>query len=257
MSDGSTSHWRVVREHKSGFLTVRLVEREVSGMVQTGYFKYASPAKQEKYIGPLVANELLGHRLGTLLGLPMAQTEIAEVRGRLGVVSVQHDARRLYKWSDLDEAVRLAAMERFADPDRLLKTFVFDAWICNIDRSGKNIIVYEQEDGLLDYYLIDHELALLGALRFENKAWDSHYWEDIRRYTRGYHPALLPYATDYERLQPFVEEIAAMDADVIKALIDTCPARVLQSRDRALVEKLLLRRQRKLARIVKRCVAGG
>ncbi|MCY0874723.1 MAG: hypothetical protein OWT28_00335 [Firmicutes bacterium] len=250
----SSSRWRVVKSYKGGFVSVYLVKREVAGETQTGYFKYASPATQEKHLGPLIANELLGYRFGCLLDLPMAQTEIATVRGRLGVVSVQGEGNGLRTWADVAKDVRKEIERRLVEPERLLKTFVFDTWICNIDRSGKNIIVYEKDNGVLDYYLIDHELALLGALRFENKTYDAHHWDNIRRYTRGYHPALLPYATDYQRLQPFVEEIQSLDVSTIRAVLDDCPTQVWTRKDRVLVEKLLVRRQRKLGKIVKRCV---
>lgn len=245
--------WRILREHKTGYLKVLKVERMGVNGREVGFFKYASPAKQAKYIGPLVANELIANRLGQLLHLPMARTELAHVKDRLGIVSVMHPGKGLQTWAELKEGIRKEVGRHLTDPRRLERTFVFDAWICNIDRSGKNIMVYKQGDRL-DFYLIDHELSLLGAVKFENKPWNAPYWDNIRRYTRGYHPALLSHATRYEPFEPHIAEIQRLDPGVIRSVIDSCPSAVLSEPDRALTEELLLLRQKKLAKIIARCV---
>lgn len=245
--------WQIVREHKTGYVQVFKVERTGVNGREVGFFKYASSAKQEKYIGPLAANELIANRLGLLLHLPMARTELAHVNDCLGIVSVRHPGKGLQTWADLKDGIRKEVDRHLAEPRRLDKTFVFDAWICNIDRSGKNIMVYKRGERL-DFYLIDHELSLLGAVKFENKPWDAPYWDNIRRYTRGYHPALLPHATRYEPFEPHIAEIQRLHPAAIRSVIDSCPNLVLSEQDRALTERLLLLRQKKLAKIIARCV---
>lgn len=248
------SSWTVLKCDPKGFLTISQVERYVNGRKEVGFFKYATRAKQQKFIGPLIADELVGNRLATILNLPVARTELATIRGHVGIVSLKHPGQKLRRWNQLGKHIHSHIRTHIADSNRLYKTFVFDVWICNIDRNGKNIMTYRR--GLTyDFYLIDHELSLLGALRFENKPWYSDYWNHIRRYTRGYNPALLPYITDYKQVAPYVRQIQHIRPETIRDAINRCPHYLLSKQDRTVMEKILFHRQRNLHRIVARCIA--
>lgn len=257
MSDISVmqADWEIIEEKKDRYVSVYQVGRIVNGEKEVAFFKFTTPTKQKKYIGPLAANEWIANRLGTLLQIPVAKTEFAVIDGHLGVVSYQHPSPYIKSWNKFNKEMSTEIEQMIVNWKRLFKTFVFDAWICNIDRNGENILVYPEEEKF-NFYLIDHELCLLGAIRFENKSWDSKYWLNIRRYTRGYEPALLKFIKEYQELKPFVDEIWSICPTTISAVIDSCPEEILSSEEKETMMEFLLYRQRKLDSIIRKSMCN-
>lgn len=152
-----------------------------------GYFKFAFD-NQWYYSGPIAGNEWIAKRLADELKLPCAPLEPATVRYNdmdlRGIVSLPMARKRLFDWRTADDGIRLHPLERVRGAGRLVSTVAFDAWLANIDRgSGRNIILYEDDDGRCRWYLIDHAHALLGSPR----KWNSHkpddrYWRQIWRF---------------------------------------------------------------------------
>lgn len=243
--------WKVIKVYKREHLTIWKVQRHVHGKKEIGFFKFTKP-NHEKYIGPLVANELICNRLAKAIGLPVAKTTVTTINGRRGIISLKMSNNRLRRWDHVITPKNV--FNTVVSPRRLYKTLVFDIWICNIDRSGKNIMVYPTSQKY-DFYLIDHELALLGAIRYENKRWNSAYWDDVSKCTHGYHPVLLRYMKNYAVLAPYVRRIQNIQPETIRSVLNSISPDFLSVQDKMLTEKLLLRRQRRLARIVSKSIS--
>lgn len=244
--------WKPVRILRRKVGPVWLVKRNIrGGQQQRGYFKYGT-RRNRKLAGNVPANEYLAYRLAQRIGLPVAELEWAKINGKTGLVSKVYPARRLYSWNQFIRRKGVDfAIQKLNDPGQLLQTFVFDIWICNVDRHGGNLIVYPRGDGY-SFYLIDHGLALSGALNWRRTPWPSPYWERVWSYTPRYVRGLLSYLHSYKQLKPYIRTIQRIPAREIKDIVDSLPESLLPTGEKELLKKMLLYRQRRLHRFIKR-----
>ncbi|WP_369125202.1 HipA family kinase [Alicyclobacillus fastidiosus] len=217
-----------------------------------GFLQIYEPQVLSPYWTTL-ANELICNRLAKLLGLPVATTKVATINGKVGVLSIANHSRKVRTWKQVLRK-RSNLRKIIIKPKRLYKTFVFDVWVCNVDRSGNNIMVYSTGKKY-NFYLIDHELTLLGAVRYEERRWCSAYWDDVIRYTYGYKPILRSHGRDYSKLAPYVRTIRRIHPKTIRRVINSVPSRFISPGDKILTEKILLRPRRRLPRILLTCEA--
>lgn len=244
----SMSKWKVVRELSRKLGPVWVVVCNKDGKKQKGYFKFATK-KNKKYAGPLLANELISYCLGKMLNLNIAEIELTRIRGRLGIVSIVQPASIHYNWIQLSNKLNEPIIKHIDDPEQLLKTFVFDIWICNVDRHGGNIITFPVGDKY-SFYLIDHGLALLGAMRWRRVPWYSPYWNHVAKYNRHYVRGLRSYIYSYQQVSPFVKQIQSIPTHEINRVVESVPASILSERNKEIVKKLLLKRQNNLDEII-------
>ncbi|WP_052947877.1 hypothetical protein [Aneurinibacillus tyrosinisolvens] len=174
--------------------------------------------------------------------------------GQRGVVSLVRPARRHYHWNQLCKRLNSPIMKHIRKPERLLKTFVFDVWICNVDRHGDNLIAYPKGNKY-SFYLIDHGLALLGAMKWRRAPWYSPYWDEVAKYNRHYVQGLRSYIYSYQQLSPYVKQIQRIPKYKIKKIVKSIPSSILSYRKKKTIIKLLLSRQEYLHFIVHRWFA--
>jgi hypothetical protein len=242
------NNWNPVRKISRKLGPVWVVTRNQGDRKQKGFFK--APPKRHKYrVENLLANELISCRLAKLLHLNVAEVELAKIGGKRGVVSIVQPAARHYSWNQLGRRLNGSIVKHLDDPKQLLQTFVFDIWICNVDRHGGNIVTIPA-GGKYSFYLIDHGLSLLGARTFKRVPWKSPYWNRVSKYNRHYVSGLRSYIHAYDQLEPFVRRIQNIPASQIRDVIDELPDSVLSSRKKEIVKKLLIKRQQNLHAIV-------
>ncbi|MED0736353.1 hypothetical protein [Aneurinibacillus thermoaerophilus] len=247
-------NWELVKKLSSRkkLGTVWLVRRSKSGQTETGYFKFSNP-QNERYIGPLAGNELLAYHLASRLHLPIARVEAAKIKGQLGVVSLARPEPKLYKWDQLTRHIYHNIPRFILRPERLLKMFVFDIWICNIDRHGGNLLAYPVGEKY-DFYLIDHGLSLLGAVQWQGFSWDHPHWDRVVGYNRNYVRGLSKYIRSYEQLKPYVKVIQHIPYQELEKSVDSIPLTMLSHENKRTVKQLLLSRQKKLHTIVQQWI---
>lgn len=229
------------------------VVRREGGKIKRGYFKFA--LKENRYYsGPMEANELIAAHLARLLELPAAEVELVEIEGRLGIVSVVREALELRMWKDMPPGFHADLRGSLDNFNQLLKSFVFDVWTCNIDRSsGKNIIVYRDRPGdPYRFYLIDHGHALHGSqYKWSRGRYDQPHWDNIWRH---YHlPQGLSQAISrYAQLRPYIDRIKKIPPEAIREAVASVPAGLLTPLQARLIRRLLFRRQMRLDMMIRR-----
>ncbi|WP_019121830.1 HipA family kinase [Brevibacillus massiliensis] len=238
---GTAKKWRLVRKYSRKCGPVWYVKSEEK---RRAYFKYVN-------WGSILANELICYRLARLIKLKAAKIEPVEIEGKRGVVSIVRRARSLSSWNGLYRKLQGEILKHLKKPEQLLQTFVFDIWICNVDRHGGNLITYRKGKKLYDFYLIDHGLALLGAAKYRKTEWDSSYWEHVAKYNHHYVRGLRASIHSYEQLSPFVRQIQEIPSDKIKKIVEDVPSSLLSREKKEIVVTFLLNRQRNLHKIVK------
>jgi hypothetical protein len=257
--------WKVIRKvsNRRTLGTVWLVERKVMSPtgydIERGYFKFAN-VKTQKYIGPLAATELIAYRLAQVINLPVAEIRLVKVGEQIGAVSLIKQAQPLYHWRQLSSRVLHDIPNLIKDSERLLNAFVFDIWICNFDRHGRNAIAYSTGDKY-DFYLIDHGLSLAGALQRVKNPWNDPFWDN--KVSFKYLKGTRHYIKSYDRLEPYVKQIQNiqfknMEEDKsltsITSIVDSIPHHFLPSKTKTILKNFLFHRQQKLPEIVQRVV---
>jgi hypothetical protein len=254
----SKQKWIFVRtiSSRKEFGTVWRVKRRNghNGKLQIGYFKFTN-VENEEYIGPLVANELISYRLAKLLNLKVANVELTYIGGRFGIISIKK-RKRVCEWEFLNTNVHQDPFTYLVKPGQLFKTFIFDTWICNVDRHSGNLIVYPV-GGKYNFYLIDHGLSLGGAIQSRRVPWDDPYWDDISRYRPRFVRGLLDCIYNYEQLRPYIEEIEALPPYVIEEAVNSVPSKILSVKQKQIFKNFLFHRQWNLRYMVRRWLDRG
>ncbi|SDK72922.1 HipA domain-containing protein [Natronincola ferrireducens] len=215
-----------------------------------GYFKHPTQTSIG-FSGPLVANEYLSYLLGKELSLPMAETILAEINTIQGIISLKKTQnKKLYNWNKIKNESNPFA--HILHSKELIKMFVFDVWIVNIDRNNRNIILYKTDDkDLYDYYLIDHGLSLLGAFTWKGKDWNNQYWDDVYKYNRRYLKGLPVFIVNHQDiLYSYVQEVQALHDNRVEEIIEDLPFHLLTASHRDILKKFLIERKKHLHRII-------
>ncbi len=227
----------------------------------TGYFKFAT-TDQWRYAGPYIANEWAAAALAKQLDFPVAKLDVAEVIGsdgspQQGIVSVAMRAPEITTWNHIGQNVRERPEEYVKNVTRLRQLVVFDAWIANVDRAvGKNIVLHRRTGAeRYRWYLIDQALALLGApYKWDEHHWSTAYWDQLWRY---YHvpTGLLRIQSSWRVLEPMVERIEQLSTEAIEEAVGSVPSGTLSPPEQQEMIDLLLHRQARLRRIIRRWLA--
>jgi hypothetical protein len=244
-----TTNWRPLKKMARKTGPVWIVVRRKYGQIQRGFFKYTSH-RSRLLIGNSVAHELVSYHLARLLRLNVARVETAVIGGKRGIVSIAKPVPARISWNRLQHRLSGSLIRRLHRPEQLLRTFLFDVWICNIDRHGGNLITY-RKGNRYDFYMIDHGIALLSAAKWRRVPWTSAYWLNLSRYNRKYPRGLRAYIRSFVQLQPYLAEIERIPAHTIRRTVNRSPAVLLSASEKKALIQLLLYRQRYLRSIIR------
>lgn len=243
----NAKNWRPIRKISRRFGLVQVVLRSKNGRLQKGYFKY--PCRKNKRWGNIIANELIAYHLAKLLKLNVAHVELAVIGKKQGIVSVVKPTAAHFNWFQLARKVSGSPIRYLLNPEQLLSTFVFDTWICNIDRHGGNLIAFPRGKRY-DFYLIDHGSALTGAITWRRVPWNSDYWLNLNHYNYHYPRGLRPYIRSLSQLLPHVTQIENIPESTIRSIVESVPDNILPKREKTVLVEMLLFRQGHLRSIV-------
>jgi glycogen(starch) synthase len=242
------SDWQRVRAYsakKQGYVWV--VQREmVDGSVQKGYFKFTLPHNQ-LYSGPMIANERVAALLAHRLGLPVHQTELAELEGNLGIISiVAPDA--CGTWANLPEPAFRDVHRFIEDPRTLVRLFVFDVWTCNTDRgTNQNLVLVKRKNAdKYSFYLIDHNHALLdGPIKWKKHPPLDDYWRRVPLYykpLKGTQRLILEHPEWVDETVEAIRQIT--DEEIVEIVESVSPVFLTQKETADMIGLLIGRRDR-------------
>jgi len=246
--------WRYIKEisNKRMVGSVWFVQKGEGNELQDGFFKFTNETSYG-FSGSVPINEYMAYLLGKEIGLPLATIVPARINQVEGVISLKKvKDRTLYNWAQMWKKFD-QPLEHVLQSDRLIKMFVFDVWIVNIDRNNRNILFYksEQFDDLYDFYLIDHGLSLLGAFQWKRKSWDDPYWEKVASYKNKYMKGLPEFLLqNEEKLTTYAEEIQTISDRQITKLVDS--VRDLKKSEKDMVRNFLIQRKNHLPEMINR-----
>ncbi|WP_054635615.1 hypothetical protein [Thalassobacillus sp. C254] len=185
----------------------------------------------------------------------MARTRLRVIHGKSGVVSERIKRRRLYNWKDLNRRYS-NVFSKLEHPYLLLKMFIFDVWLVNIDRNNRNIILYRKKNSRkYKFYLIDHGLTGFGSFTWKHVNWDSSYWEDIKRYNNHYLTGLRRYIKKHQKkLWSYVREIQSFPDLKVSQIITKIPSDLLTEHQKNILITFLVQRKHRLHTIIERFV---
>ncbi|MGD8192199.1 HipA family kinase [Brevibacillus ginsengisoli] len=245
-----TSDWRVIGKRSRKLGPVWQVARYVGGVQQTGYFKF--PCKSNlRRVDSMLANELIAYELAKKLGVNVAEVDLTEVMGIRGIVSLVKPATAHYSWYQFSKKHKWSPFNQLKHPEQILRTFIFDIWICNVDRHSANLIV-TTDGSTNNFYAIDHGLSLLGALKWKGRQWNSNYWTHVNRYNVKYPKGLRGYIRSYHQLLPYIVEIENLPESCIESIVDQVPSNLLSLHQKTIIKNMLLSRRKSLRSIVRR-----
>ena len=220
----------------------------------TGFFKHDTNSSK-KYSGNVAVNEYLAYLIGKELSLPVASLLQSEINGIKGVISLKKvNQKILYNWNHIKN--KQNPFRKIINPDLLIKMFIFDIFIVNIDRNNRNIVLYKSDKKeLYDFYLIDHGLSLLGAFKWKKKSPVAEYWDDVDHYNNRYLKHLPNYLLRNKKmLMHYTKEIMTLDNDRITNLINEQPHDILDDRSKERLNEFLIKRKSNLNKIVKKWI---
>lgn len=225
----------VGRRNASYCKIIILKERDVA---RRAFFKF----KDRRY-GCIAANERLAYEFGVLLNLPVAEVQFLNWDGMDGVVSHCIPGREPLEWRFLPQAIRKSAVTTFRNGRALQYVGIFDAWICNTDRHEDNLMFSRDDEGICNFYMIDHGLGFLGETgRFSQSAWNDPAWLDLGRFLRiEDFPA---YMTTSTTLDAFNDKIKSLDTYTLTRMVNSLPDNYIGPEERKTTISLLCDRQR-------------
>ncbi|MDA8235704.1 MAG: hypothetical protein M0Z31_13070 [Clostridia bacterium] len=250
---------------KNQWVFKKLYKNKLQGQVwivenqfgQRGYFKFTTP-RQWYYSGPMIADELIAAALAKELGLPVANLDLAVVRGptgapQKGLVSVGVSAKEVITWEEAKK-IHHNPNEHVNNANLLCSIVVFDAWIVNIDRAlGRNLVLYRNNPAdKFDWYLIDHGHTLHDSPhKWKRGEWKSRHWERLWRF-HSVPKGFLNLGFSREKLEPMINKIENLPPSAIDQAIKKAPRKYLNPRGRLFIKGLLLYRQKKIRTIITR-----
>lgn len=180
-----------------------------------------------------IANELIVNRLAREIEIPVSQTYVDYIEGKIGVVSIIHSE------SNWGLITTQNLQNKVINMDLFKQLFAFDVWIANTDRAGRIdhvIVIFNGSE--YSFYAIDHGHTLNGCTQGEIK-WQK---ENVHEHTRFSINALNhlsePEIKSFDDLEPIVKKIEELQNGLIDNIVDeTC---LLVSRGRPQEEQQTL-----------------
>lgn len=259
--------WRFKRVLRKRYGRQIWIVRKRNG--KEGYLKFPLATNQKAY-AILVANEIIAASLAESVGLYVARSGEAAVKGpqkrkKRGVVSEKKKAQKVITWRNAYPKISHELEKHVEQLDLLAQIVVFDAWILNLDRTSRNLMLYRNKaDEPYKWYLIDHGLALFGTPENWKRKWAKKPLTDAKSYEHTLHPkkAKTPVSqrvpsgfirlvlNHRPSLDNMIRTITSLPVQEIEKAIEKVPKGYLSHAERAFVTNMLLTRQKELPTLV-------
>lgn len=204
-------------------------------------------------------NEWVGYCLGRYLGLPIPHSSIDEIPREFSemvpeievVDGTQHQFAALYVPDCLD-GHGVSGVSKILNHQSLAGIILFDYWLCNDDRTRKNILLHEESAYEYMLWIIDH------AEVFGSYAWDR---PDCRLLPSGVlksatHQLMARFIEDERQFQDELAIIQSIPIHLMEEIVSMIPEdwNVTKEERKAIVTNLLNRRNKILPKLMNKFI---
>lgn len=207
-----------------------------------------------------LANEWIGYCIGRFLGLPIPFAKIVEMPPDF-LADYPELADRPYckhQFASLYEPAcqnghEVGKIEAISNAASLAGIIVLDYWLCNRDRTRKNIL-FQQEDSAYRVIVMDY------AEIFNSYNWQK---EELKKLPTGIlksatHQLMHSFVPNQQLYEEFLQTIQAMPIHLLKEIIASIPDdwQVSEEEKKEIV-KTLIKRREKLPQMIERFIKNS
>lgn len=209
-----------------------------------------------------ITNELVFYELALRGNIPMAETFMHYLDGKIGVMSIIHSRK------DWGYVVSNNLKNNISNMDMFRQLFAFDVWTVNTNRDALPHVIVIPDGTNYRFYAIDHGHTLNGCTQGEQK-WQLENITDVSKFQiENLNHISVPEIRSFSDLEPMVKRIEEIQDSTIDGIVDS--ACMLVSKNRPVEEQealsktcevikalLKFRRDNLRAWLMQWCVAKG
>lgn len=216
--------------------------------------KYQQPGFEKA-----LANEWVAYCLGRYLGLPIPFAQIVEIPQEFStqipeltqMSHTQFQFASLYV-SDCFDGHQVTSVSQISNHQTLAGIILFDYWLCNRDRTRKNIVLCEDSTNAYKMWIIDHA-----------EVFNSFNWVDTDLATlpiglmkSATHQLMVRFIEDKKSFFEYLEIIQTLPIHLIEEIVSVIPDEwnLSQEEKKAIVSALVTRRKKILKKIIERYI---
>lgn len=207
-----------------------------------------------------LANEWIAYCLGRYLGLPIPFAQIVEIPQAFStqepaltqMSSTQFQFASLYV-PDCFDGHQVTSVPQISNHETLAGIILFDYWLCNRDRTRKNIVLCEDSiNNAYRMWIIDH------AEVFNSFNWVQIDLENlpINIMKSATHQLMARFIKDEQSFFEYLETIQTLPIHLIEEIVTVIPDEwnISQEEKKAMVTALVIRRNKILRKIIERYI---
>jgi hypothetical protein len=214
-----------------------------------------------KYFQPgfdkTLANEWVAYCLGRYLGLPIPYARLVEIPQQFSsqvpelasMVHTHSQFASLYVPNCFD-GHQVATIPHIINNQTLAGIILFDYWLCNRDRTRKNIVLCEEMPNVYKLWIIDHA-EIFRSFNWVKEDLEIQPVELIKSST---HEMMACFIDDEKEFFEHLELIQTMPIHLIEEIVELIPVdwAVSAEEKKAIVTTLVTRRKRILPKLMER-----
>ncbi|ATO51246.1 hypothetical protein P4V86_12165 [Brevibacillus laterosporus] len=139
--------------------------------------------------------------------------------------------------------------EKLSNPEVIAPLIVFDYWLCNVDRTKKNVLLTDEADGFARLWFID-QAEILGSPN-----WNTNTLQrlPIRLLKSSIHMMLAKHVSNEREFWDALEIVHSIPSMLIEEVVHTLPASwpVTDAEKKELVNTLVKRKQKHLQTLMR------
>lgn len=206
-----------------------------------------------------LANEWVAYCIGRYLGLPIPFAQIVEIPQTFSahvpeltqMSNTQFQFASLYV-PDCFDGHQVNTVTQISNHEILAGIILFDYWLCNRDRTRKNIVLCEDSNNAYRIWIIDH------AEVFNSYNWVQADLEalPVNIMKSATHQLMASFIEDEQCFFEFLDIIQTLPIHLIEEIVNVIPDEwnISQEEKKAMVTTLVVRRKKILRKIIERYI---
>lgn len=213
----------------------------------------------QKKIEKTLPNEWISYCLARYLGLPIPFSRLvkipqdfsSQIPGLEKISDTQHQFASLYV-PDCSDGHQVIDIPKITNHRSLASIILFDFWLCNTDRTRKNILLHAEPENSYKLWTIDH------AEVFGSCNWCLSDLENLSVYNikSATHQIMAQFIEDEENFTEQLEIIQTIPTFLIEEIVAVIPDDWMISKEEkdALVSTMIMRRKKILPKLIKQFI---